>query len=361
MVDSLPNVRAVFLTQTGPEGASARYRVYAYLPYLERAGIETVVWPLPPPASGGKITYYAGSFLRRWQQAGRARGFDVAVLQRDLINHLRPVLEKRLFRAGVPILLDVDDAIHLRPPGRPAGFLARAFGSADKLADLVPLARCVLAGNEELLRVCRERGARRVRLLPTAIDFSRIGPLPKERAPGNPFVLGWIGSPGTVPYLEAIRPALEDLGRKGGFLLRVVGAKAPAFKSLATESLPWSLENENTLVEGFDAGLMPLSDDPWSRAKCGTKLLQYMALGVPAVASPVGANLAIVDPRPGATGAGLLASHPQEWVAALEHLRADPQLRAQLRAQGRSRVEGHYNVESLAPDLIEEIRQAART
>ncbi len=357
-------MRAVFFTQTGPEGASARYRVYAYLPYLRRAGIEAQIRPLPPPGAGGKIIRYARSFLQRWRETGEARPFDVAVLQRDLINHLRPVLETRLFRAGVPLVLDVDDAIHLRPPGRPPGLLALALGSADKLASLVPLAKCVLAGNEELVQLCRERGAQRVRLIPTAIDFTRIGPLPQERTPGTLFVLGWIGSPGTVSYLEAIRPALEELGRKGGFLLRVVGAKAPAFGALATESLPWSLESENTLLEGFDAGLMPLSDDPWSRAKCGTKLLQYMALGVPAVASPVGANRAILGARDGAREgepeAGLLASRPEEWVAALEGLQANPDLRARLRVQGRLRVERHYNVERLAPALIEELRQAAR-
>ncbi len=353
-------MKVLFLTQTGPEGASARYRVYAYLPHLAKAGIEAEVWPLHAHAVGNpfsKISSYSRQFLQRWNEAGRAENFDAIVFQRDLINHLAPVLEKRFARTGIPLVLDVDDAIHLRPPDKPAGALAGLFGTKDKFADLVPLVQRVLVGNEELVRVAMQRGAKRVFLLPTAIDFSRIGNLPHTREPGKQFVLGWIGSPGTLSYLETIRETLEDLGRTGNYLLRIVGAPALRFANLPCESLPWSEKTEWDQIRSFDAGLMPLTDDPWSRCKCGTKLLQYLACGVPSVGSPVGANVPILDRGK----AGILATTKAEWTGAFEALRTDRSLRLRLREAGRAHVEERYNVEKLAPALIEELKAAAAT
>ncbi len=351
-------MRVLFLTQTGPEGASARYRVYAYLPHLAKAGIETEVWPLHTRAEGNpfsKILGYGRQFLQRWNEAGKAKNFDVIVLQRDLINHLAPALEKKFARSGIPLVLDVDDAIHLRPPDKPAGLLTGLFGTKDKFADLVPLVQRVLVGNEELVRVAMQRGAKRVFLLPTAIDFSRAGKLPPTREPEKKFVLGWIGSPGTLSYLETIREALEDLGKTGNYLLRVVGASAPSLAHMPCESLLWSEKTEWDQIRSFDAGLMPLTDDPWSRCKCGTKLLQYLACGVPSVGSPVGANVPILNRGK----AGILASTKAEWVGALDALRTDRVLRLRFREAGRAHVEESYNVEKLAPALIEELRRAA--
>lgn len=352
-------MRVLFLTQTGPEGASARYRVYAYLPFLEKAGISADVLPARAPIHPGdslpvRMARYATRFATRLRDLPKAEDYDLVVLQRDLINHLAPWLEQRLARTGVPLLLDVDDAIHLRPPGSTPGFLARAFGSADKLADLVPLVASVLAGNEELADAARARGARRVRVLPTAVDLAHAGPMRPPHEPGEPFVLGWVGSPGTLGYLEVIRPALEELGNRGGYRLRVIGASAPVFGALEVESLPWSVATENETIAACDVGIMPLFDDAWSRAKCGTKLLQYMALGVPALASPVGTNITIADEG----RAALLASANEDWIAAIERLRTDAALRTTLRERGRRRVEEHYSVQALAPRLIAELRRA---
>jgi glycosyltransferase involved in cell wall biosynthesis len=357
-------MNVLFLTQNDARGASSRLRVYQFLEPLARLGIRSEVWPLPFGMATSRWRVARGALhalhaATRWIDVRRAARFDAVVIQRDLVAHLRPFLEETLAERNPRIVLDVDDPIHLHPPSRPPALPFRWFGDPRKLERLARSARRVVAANRALRDEAARAGAR-VTLIPTSLDTARWAPGPVRRAPGTGFTVGWIGSPGTTFYLEGIAPALAALARALPVRLRAVGADpalparfAALAPGVAVEAVPWTLAREVEEVRGFDAGVMPLTDDPWSRAKSATKLLQYMACGVPAVASPVGANADIV--KDGVNG--FLAEDAGGWTRALRALAEDARLAARLGEEGRATVAAEYSVEVSAPKLAAVLRE----
>jgi glycosyltransferase involved in cell wall biosynthesis len=355
-------MNVLFLTQTDARGASARLRVYQFLGPLARAGMHAEVWPLPlgVATSGSRVVrgaLYALHLARRAADVARVRRFDVVVIQRDLVAHVAPWIEEAMARVNPRIVIDLDDPIHLHPPFRPPVWPFRCLRDPRKLDRLVRLARHVVAAN----RVLRDEAARlgaRVSLVPTSIDTHRW--IPAARPRGERLVVGWIGSPGTTAYIETIAAPLLALSREVPCVLRAVGADPdlprrmmPLAPGLPVEVVRWSEATEVAEVQGFDIGVMPLTDDPWSRGKSATKLLQYMACGVPAVASPVGANRDIV--KDGVNG--LLAEDIEAWRRAFASLARDPRFAARLGSEGRSTVVSEYSVEVSAPKLERVIRE----
>jgi glycosyltransferase involved in cell wall biosynthesis len=155
--------------------------------------------------------------------------------------------------------------------------------------------------------------------------------------------LVWVGSASTLRGLEAARPLLEEVGRRvPGLRLKLVCDSFLRLRHLAVVPCPWSQAAEAADIAAADVGISWLPDDLWSRGKCGLKVLQYMAAGLPVVANPVGVQADLV--RSGETG--LLARTPAEWADALGRLAADPELRRRLGAAGRRRVEADFSVAS---------------
>src|SRR5262249_4834882 len=148
-------------------------------------------------------------------------------------------------------------------------------------------------------------------VLPTVVDTHRYQ-VDRSRRDTGTFTIGWIGSPSTAPYLQRIVEPLALLGREAPTRLIVIGAPRPAVPGVEVIQRQWREDEEITSINEFDVGVMPLPDEPWARGKCAFKLIQYMACGVPAVASPVGANLDVV-----AQETGFLAADADEWVSAL--------------------------------------------
>jgi glycosyltransferase involved in cell wall biosynthesis len=223
-----------------------------------------------------------------------------------------------------------------------------------KTAVLCRLARQVLAGNAFLASYAR-RFNPRVSVVPTTIDTDRYSP--SLRRPGSVPVIGWTGSYSTARYLEALRPVLQRLGRRHEFRVVVVGAPGLAADGVEVEARPWRSASEVSDLADIDIGVMPLDDTEWERGKCGLKALQYMALGIPAVASPVGVNVEIV--RDGENG--LLAASDEEWERALERLLADAGLRRRLGDAGRATVESGYSARVHAPRVAAVFRDALRS
>jgi glycosyltransferase involved in cell wall biosynthesis len=168
-------------------------------------------------------------------------------------------------------------------------------------------------------------------------------------------VVGWIGSPTTAPYTLRLENPLLELGAKTPAVMRLVGANPLPFRSLQPEYIAWSEANEVEQIAGFDVGVMPLDDAPWERGKCGYKLIQYMACGLPVIASPVGVNRELV--RHGENG--YLAETEDEWRQALFALGSNPELRARMGRKGRSLVESSYCTRVTAPRLIALLEAAA--
>jgi len=195
-----------------------------------------------------------------------------------------------------------------------------------------------------------------VTMIPTCVDTTRFVPRADSR-PAGPLVVGWIGSPTTTQYLEQLGGVLQSVSARHSFVMRVSGADGPlAFDGVAIRDEPWSLAREVELFNTCDVGVYPLTDDEWARGKCGFKAIQFMACGVPVVASPVGVNQEIIEDGVN----GFLAATPHEWVRKLGRLLAEPDLRARFAAAGRRTVESRYSLAVHAPHFAGTLRAAAR-
>jgi glycosyltransferase involved in cell wall biosynthesis len=194
-----------------------------------------------------------------------------------------------------------------------------------------------------------------VATVPTVVDLTRYS----SRAPnesGKPLVIGWIGSPSTAHYLRDVSTVIASMRKRYAVRAVAVGARPDQVVGTPFETVPWSEAEEAAIVAGFDIGIMPLIDAPWERGKCGYKLIQYMACGVPVIASPVGVNREIVQPGFN----GFLAGNETEWEAALTSLIIDADLRDRMGSAGRWRVEQWYSLQVQAPRLIQILQEAAQ-
>lgn len=247
---------------------------------------------------------------------------------------------------------DFDDALFERSVSGSVSAVNRGFGAlkrdAARCDSYLRRARLVTAGNGYLAAHAHAI-AKRVEVVPSCIDPAAY--VQRAHADVETLTVGWIGSSSTTPYLLEILPVLRAINA-GGCAMRLVAVGAGRLPAETwIEQHPWSLETEARLLARFDVGVMPLPDDPWTRGKCGYKLLQYFAAGVPAVASPVGVNASLL-----AAGGGLAATSPTEWQSALEEFGGDTAARREAGHAGRRLVQSDYSYERWAPELAALLR-----
>lgn len=328
---------AVFWTYDAHE-PSFRHRMLALRDQLQGRG-----WQCPVE------TLSKGRYLRRIVERRRQlQAADAVILHRIKLTPIEFGPVRRLCRK---LVFDVDDAIYFRRPrqlGQPpdkSRFRQYKFARTCGISDLV------LAGNH-CLADRAARTASRVEVVPTPVELAAYESID---LPPNPSTLVWIGLPENLPYLELVRPVIENLTREWPELrLRIVSAEFPDWPAVRMEKVPWAAAQEAASLVSAGIGIMPLTDDEWTHGKCAFKLLQYMAAALPCVGSAVGANLDAVIP--GRTG--FLASDGEEWQSSLQALLADPVRGRELGAAGRERVRQHYDsrlVSSRAADLIEDL------
>jgi glycosyltransferase involved in cell wall biosynthesis len=207
----------------------------------------------------------------------------------------------------------------------------------------------VIAGNDFLRdQAARWAGRSSVRVIPTCVDPGRY-PLAEHTRRGNGVQPVWVGSSSTLRGLEACTPLLEEVGRRvPGLRLKLVCDRFLRLEHLAVVPEPWTEPGEAMALARADVGISWIPDDLWSRGKCGLKVLQYMAAGLPVVANPVGVHPEMI--RHGENG--FLAETPAEWVEAVGRLAADPALRRKMGRAGRRRVEADYAVAVGARDWL---------
>lgn len=353
-------MKVAFLTRYATLGASSRVRAMQFAPALIARGLQVSFWPLLPDRY--LVERYAGrsawrevlaAYLRRLRQFDRARAADLLWIEKELLPFLPYAVEARLLR-GRRYLLDFDDAVFHSYDLSGSPVVRRLLGR--KIDRLMANAAMVTAGNDYLAARARAAGCRRVERLPSVVDLGAYPPPPTASSTAEgPLRVTWIGSPSTVGYLALIRTPLQQVATRHPVQLRVIGAAPPRWDGVQVIGLPWSKESEARDIAGADVGIMPLRDNPWERGKCGYKLIQYMACGLPVIASPVGVNTEIVSDGVD----GLLAKTDAEWVNALLRLAAEPVLRQQMGARGRAKVEAQYSVEAMAPRLEQLLREAA--
>jgi glycosyltransferase involved in cell wall biosynthesis len=380
-------LRVLFVTQYGSLAASSRTRVFQYLPYLRQQGIEVeVLTILPDDAIAGsladvrrqplrKIRYYLWALWRTWSTGlsvwSRGRRGDVLFIQKVIF----PAPIRRLLRClCAPIVYDFDDAIFTTEV-RSGYWLSRLkeARNASGVPAMLALAKLAIVENDytgdfarrhcDVLTITGPIDTAPYDGLtdsdPTVSDAAGAGtdgsgsdesgqaPAALIDAKQRPLVLGWIGSPSTVTYLDLIAPVLCRLARHYPLRLCVIGADFD-LDGVEVECRPWSLDREAADLRACDIGLMPVPDDPWTRGKGGYKLLQYMACGLPVVAHPVGINVQIVTQG----DTGFLAADEARWEQCLTQLMNDPALRRRMGNRGRVRIAADYSLESQQPRLL---------
>jgi len=356
----MKKTKVFIFTKYNYRGASSRVRTYQYLPYLKTHGFQFVVAPLLDD-NYLKSLYTTGrrplssilrGYFRRISYLLTSFHYDLIWIEKELFPWLPALGEKLLKLARVPYVVDYDDAIFHQYDLHPNPLVRRFLGK--KIDAVMQNAALVLVGNEYLASRATKAGARRVEILPSAVDLERY---PKVRVRESEiFTIGWIGTPLTARYLQVIHPALQKVCKERNVRLMLVGSGPVKLEGIPTEIYPWSEESEVSLIQTFNVGIMPLLDTPWEQGKCGYKLIQYMACIKPVVASPVGVNKKIIDHGIN----GFLASTCDDWITALIKLQKDPSLRKRMGEAGRQKVEAEYSLQVTAPLLVKLLKSISK-
>jgi glycosyltransferase involved in cell wall biosynthesis len=278
---------------------------------------------------------------------------DVVFVYEEATRVGPPIIEWLVSKLRVPLVYDFCDPIFLPYKSPSNGHLSRLkfFG---KYARICRMSTHVLAGNEPLAEFARRYNPA-VSVVPITIDtdqYTQRKPPDRNRVP----VIGWSGSSTTVPHLESIAEALRRLSNSERFHLKVVGTTPPTrLNEVPMSFVPWRSETEVAELQDMDIGIMPLPDDPWTRLRTQLKVRQYMGVGVPAVASPVGLLPELIEDGEN----GFLAATTDDWLDRLSRLIREPELREHVGQQGRATIEKQYSAKVWAPRVAEILRQAA--
>lgn len=354
-------ISCLVLSRYGLLGASSRVRFGQYFDALACEGIKCHLSPLLPDAylplryreDPKRYVHAVGGYIRRTGVLLRARAFDVAWVEGELFPGLPALFEGLLAMTGIPYVVDYDDALFHKYDDCAYGPLNVLY--RDKFRRLLSRSVGVTAGNAYLETLCLHNNAPRVTCVPSVVDLKRYISTGSTGSENHPLTIGWIGSPHTTKHLWLVESALHRLSRERSLVLMTVGASPLEGYRVPVKQHPWTLESEIRLINEMDIGIMPLVDEPWERGKCGYKLVQYMALAKPVVASPVGVNKEIVSHGIN----GFLASDEQAWFDALRGLAVSADTRISMGEAGRARVVERYSVQAQAPVVAGVLRQAA--
>jgi len=335
-------VKILYLTIGGTDNPGTRYRVHAMIPFLRSRGHQVeALAPVGDAFRSRNIRRLLRPLdvVRDLARAGQA---DLVVVYRKT----SPLgASSLLARRARRLVFELDDAIWLPAPGERQGLAAEAHYRR-RFTQIAAASGLVLAGNRTL---ASEIVGPAVEVVPTAVDLARFRPVshPGER-PG--FVVAWVGTGENLGEWESLAPAFRRLvERRREVRFKVVSDKEPKPLGLPVEFERWSLEREAACLEDTDAGVMPLGDTPWNRGKCSVKALQYMAMGRPAVVSPVGMNREVVVHG----SSGFFAESMEQWAARLEELAADRALVLRMGAAARASVEERFALSKVAARVAE--------
>lgn len=344
-------MRILMLPRYGRSGASSRYRTYNYIPQLEGDGFTCESHAMVDDRylsnrySGRLISplYVARSCARRLVKIVTSNTCDILWLEKEAFPYLPGWFESALLKPKAPYVVDYDDAQFHAYDEHGSRVIRKVLGR--KIDRVMHDAALVVAGNQYIAERARTSGCERVEILPTVVDLTNYPVVP--RPDHEVFTIGWIGTPMTSRLLKLVRPALEHVCRNGNARVLAIGAGDLDLGAVPLEIRPWSEETEVADLQRIDVGIMPLSDSPWERGKCGLKLIQYMACGRPVVGSPVGVNGLLISDGVN----GYKATTHQEWVDALLALLEEPDARIRMGAAGRRLVENSYCLQVTAPIL----------
>ena len=349
------------------QAPSQRFRFEQYFEFLEEKGYKWTIrsflgqkaWEnlYHKRAARKKLAGILTGFLRRGYHLFEVPAYDLIFIHREVAPVGPPVFEwiiAKIFKKR--IIYDFDDAIWLEDPSEKDTLLARLKWKS-KVGRICRWSWKVSCGNDYLCEFAR-RYNRRVTLNPTTIDTEKVhdpklvtpsafGRSPLER--GSVVRVGWTGTHSTLVYLKPVIPMLQKLEEKFPLEFLVIANHKPDFSLKSLKFIPWQKETEIEDLLQLDIGIMPLTDDEWSKGKCGFKALQYLALEIPAVVSPIGVNDRIVLDETN----GFLCDTPEDWYSKLSLLIKDETLRKTMGLAGRKHVEDHFSVRSNRENFLQ--------
>jgi glycosyltransferase involved in cell wall biosynthesis len=333
-----------------------RYRLEQWEPLLRERGVDITFASFEDEElhamlykrgmMGKKLHLVTRGLGRRLSLVRKVKDYDLVYILREAALLGPPVFERLIAQSGVPVVFDFDDAIFVSYRSPSNGYLSY-LKFASKTKTICRIASHVMVGNPYLSDYARQVNDH-VTVIPTTIDTEKYR-VPEGKEKSGPVVIGWTGSHSTVQHLDTMRGALKKLAEKESFRLRVIGTPAYECAPVDVEAMPWRAETELEDLSQIDIGMMPLPDDRWSKGKCGLKALQFMALGIPTICSPVGVNTDIIQDDQN----GFIAATEDEWVEKLTRLLRSAELRQRLGHAGRVTVEEKYSAITQTPRVYE--------
>jgi glycosyltransferase involved in cell wall biosynthesis len=345
---------------------SQRFRIEQWMPHLKSLGVAVDLVPFAdvelmqmlhkPGHQVAKALAGVSRFLHRFADAARTRQYDAVLIHRAACIAGPATVERLVTLLERPVIYDFDDAIfklHTTEANRRFGWLK----FPGKTRTICRISSHVVVGNGYLADFARRYNSH-VTIIPTSIDTARYQPV-KRRWSNDKIVVGWTGSSTSQTHLELFAPMVRELLRRRDVEFRVISDREPVLPGVPYVWKPWSPETEVEDLSRFDLGIMPIPDDEWARGKCALKALQYMAIGVPAICSPVGANSEVIQHGEN----GLLAGSTDEWVSCFERLVDDAELRRRLGYNARLTVEREYSMRrcsELFADVVRDTMEERR-
>lgn len=343
---------------------SQRFRIEQWEPYLKQEGIIIDYFSFTDENLrnvlykegyvGKKAKELLKASFRRLNHIFKAADYDAVFLHRAASMIGPAWMEKMLKWRKIPIIYDFDDSIFLTDTSK----ANRRFGWAkfsSKTADICRLSTSITVGNSFLADYARKYNER-VTVVPTSIDTEKYQPSNNKNGFKERVVIGWTGSSTSQYHLEMFEPVLADLLKERDVEIRVISNREPNFTKFPYVWRNWMPETEVEELLHIDIGIMPTPDDEWSKGKCALKALQYMALGIPAVCSDVGANRDVI--RQGENG--FLAKSPEDWLVSLKKLIDDADLRRQLGEAARQTIVENYSMKKCAQNFAQVVFEVVK-
>lgn len=339
-----------------------RFRFEQYISYLEENGFQCRLSPLIATPTEDKTFYMQGNYakkillgfklwLRRLADVVRANDYDIIVIAREAFITGSTYFERALSRRKGKVIFDFDDSIWLNVISN-NNQLFSSLKDASKTARIIQLSDKVFAGNEFLATYAKKFNDNVV-IIPTTIDTDVYQPA--NNSIKKTVTIGWSGSTSTIEHFHFAIPALRILREKYKDLIafKVIGDGNFFEPTLDIRGIPWKSETELDDLREIDIGIMPLPDNEWTWGKCGLKGLQYMALEIPTIMSPVGVNLEIIQDGVN----GFLANSAEEWVDKISALIEQPDLRSRIGKEGRKTIVAKYSVMSMREAYLGQIKE----
>lgn len=326
-----------------PDHVCCRYRIKAFEPFLARFGI--------------RLTYESieSNPVKRLAQMLRTSRYDSVILQRKLLDGLS---FQALRSASKNLIFDFDDAVLYRDSYSPKGL--HCVKRQSRFERIVSQVDTVLAGNSFLANRAENFGAKasNVHFMPTCIDLAtyQYSRAHTKLQQDDRFVMVWIGSSSTLKGLEATQKLWEAIGKLiPNALLRVVCDRFPNFRKLNTENVQWTQASEISQIVSADIGISYVPDDLWSRGKCGLKVLQYLAGGLPVLTNPVGVHQEMV--KSGING--FLVDKPREWLEAIHWLSKNRDSTKQMGLNSTETIRNGYDVADWGLHFVDRVMPGA--